>query len=168
MMKNNIYTEQSRSVHHLRFPEFDGEWIENKLGEVADTIGGGTPATTKKEYWGGDIIWLTPTEIKEKFISKSTRTITSLGLQKSSAKILPKGTLLFTSRATIGDVGISEKECSTNQGFQSFIPNANYDTFFLYNWIIKNKKEFLRKASGSTFLEISITEISKIKIILPT
>jgi len=89
-------------------------------------------------------------------------------LKKSSAKILPKGTLLFTSRATIGDVGIAEQECSTNQGFQSFLPNNKYETIFLYNWIIKNRNEFIKKSSGSTFLEINKTEIAKIQLNIPT
>ncbi len=168
MGNNMTSTEHSRNVPQLRFPEFEGEWVVKKLGEIAETIGGGTPDTSKKEYWNGDIVWLTPTEIKEKYISNSIRKITKLGLQKSSAKLLPKGTLLFTSRATIGDIGIAEVECATNQGFQSFIPNSNYDTFFLYNWIIKNRKQFIRKASGSTFLEISKTAISTIKISIPT
>lgn len=88
-------------------------------------------------------------------------------MKKSSAKILPKNTLLFTSRATIGDVGIAQEECSTNQGFQSFIPNENYITEFLYYWIKVNKNKFVRKSSGSTFIEISKGEIQKIKIKLP-
>ena len=99
--------KKETKIPELRFPEFEGEWVEKRLGEIAQTVGGGTPDTTKKEYWNGNIIWLTPTEIKEKYISDSERKITNLGLQKSSAKLLPKKTLLFTSRATIGDVGIA-------------------------------------------------------------
>ena len=139
----------------LRFGEFDGEWSEKRLGDTSEIVGGGTPETIKKEYWDGTIQWFTPTEIKSKFISNSKKTITELGLKKSSAKLLPKGTLLFSSRATVGDVGIAQDECTTNQGFQSFIVNEDNETEFLYNWIIKNKKEFLKRASGSTFLEIS-------------
>ncbi len=159
---------ENKMIPELRFPEFKGEWVEKKLGEIVETIGGGTPKTTKEEYWNGDILWLTPTEIKEKYISSSQRKLTKLGLQESSAKILPKYSLLFTSRATIGDVGIALKECSTNQGFQSFPPNDNYKTDFLYNWILHNRKLFIRKSSGSTFLEISKSEISKIKITIPS
>jgi type I restriction enzyme S subunit len=75
--------------------------------------------------------------------------------------------LLFSSRATVGEVGIAVQECTTNQGFQSFIVNKNNDSEFLYNWIIKNKKEFIRRASGSTFLEIGKSEIKKIKLHIP-
>ena len=76
--------------------------------------------------------------------------------------------MLLSSRATVGDVGIAINECSTNQGFQSLIVNKNNDNVFIYNWILKNKNEFIRKASGSTFLEISKKEVEKIKINLPT
>ena len=137
-------------------------------GDTSIITGGGTPETIKKEYWNGDVEWFTPTEIKSKYISHSVRKITKLGLQKSSAKLLPIGTLLFSSRATVGDVGIAEHECTTNQGFQSFIVNSSNDLEFIYYWIKYNKKEFLRRASGSTFLEISKKEIEKISINLPS
>lgn len=144
------------------------DWEEKKLGEVAEINGGGTPETVKSEYWNGNINWFTPTEIKQKYITKSNRTITELGLKNSSAKVLPEKTLLFTSRATIGDVGIAMNKCTTNQGFQSFMPNDNYVTEFLYYWIRHNKKAFIRKSSGSTFIEISKSAIQKIKILLPS
>jgi type I restriction enzyme S subunit len=154
-------------VPELRFKEFSGEWEEKKLGDIGNIIGGGTPDTSNKIYWNGNIQWFTPTEIKTKYISNSNRTITDLGLKKSSAKLLPKGTLLLTSRATIGDIAIATNECTTNQGFQSLIVNNDNETIYLYNWIILNKKEFIRKSSGSTFLEISKKEIEKIKLNLP-
>ena len=155
----------------IRFRDDDGsdycEWVERKLKDVGNIIGGGTPETNKTEYWGGTIQWFTPTEIKTKYIKSSKRTITELGLKKSSAKILPKGTLLLSSRATIGDISISLQECSTNQGFQSIVVNENNNNEFIYYWILKNKKILLRRSSGSTFLEISKHEISKININLP-
>ena len=156
------------NVPKLRFKEFSGEWEEKLFKNIVDIVGGGTPDTTKEEYWNGNIQWFTPTEIKSKYISNSKRTITELGLKKSSAKILPIGTLLLSTRATIGDVGIAVNECTTNQGFQSLITKDNSNNEFLYNWITTNKKEFLRKASGSTFLEISKKEIEKISISIPS
>jgi len=156
----------------IRFKNKNGndfpDWEEKTLIEVSKIIGGGTPDTTIAEYWDGIHSWLTPTEIKSKYIFKSQRTITSLGLNKSSAKLLPIGSLLFTSRATVGDVGIAVYECSTNQGFQSFIVNEKCNNEFLYYWIKHHKKQFIRRSSGSTFIEISKTEISKIKISLPS
>lgn len=150
-----------------RFPGFTEEWKEVKLGEVAEIVGGGTPDTQCDAFWNGDIQWFTPTDIKSKYIDNSKRTISSIGLKSSSARLLPKGTLLFTSRATIGDVGIATTECSTNQGFQSLLP-GNYNADFIYYWLIQNNHEFVRKSSGSTFLEISKKEIQKVKIKIPS
>ena len=155
----------------IRFKCDDGhpfpDWEKKKLGEIANIIGGGTPDTYEDKYWGGQIQWFTPTELKAKYISNSVRTITDVGLQKSSAKLLPIGTILFSSRANVGDVSIALNECATNQGFQSFVVNSKTINEFLYYWVTHNKKTFLRGASGSTFLEISKQEISKIIIDLP-
>ena len=155
----------------LRFKQPGGtnfpNWEEKKLGEVAEIVGGGTPDSTAHEYWNGNIIWYTPTEIKKKYLSNSTRSITALGLQKSSAKLLPVGTLLLSSRATIGDVSIAKTECSTNQGFQNLIVNQKNHNEYWYYWLLYNKRELIRRSSGSTFLEINKTEISKILTIRP-
>ena len=156
------------NIPKLRFKEFSGDWEDKTINDVANIIGGGTPDTTVKEYWNGNIQWFTPTEIKSMYISNSKRTISELGLKKSSAKILPKGSLLLSTRATVGDVGIAVNECTTNQGFQSLIITKNNNNIFIYNWILNNKIEFLKKSSGSTFLEISKKEIEKIKIITPS
>jgi type I restriction enzyme S subunit len=144
------------------------DWEEKRLGEVANFIGGGTPETGKGQYWGGDIQWFTPTEIKQKYLSNSKRMITKEGLQKSSATLLPVGTLLLSTRATVGDVAIAQRECTTNQGFQSLIVKSGEYNEFWYYWILNNNKTLLRRSSGSTFLEISKTEIAKIKTIKPS
>ena len=144
------------------------DWEEKRLGEVAEIIGGGTPDTTNNDYWDGDIQWFTPTEIRSKFISNSKRTISQSGLKKSSAKLLPSGTILFTSRATIAELGFATQECSTNQGFQSLVVNKNNNSEFVYYLIKFFKKEFIRKSQGSTFLEISSKEMKKIKFKIPS
>jgi type I restriction enzyme S subunit len=144
-----------------------GEWENTVLGDIADIVGGGTPSTNNEEYWSGDVVWLTPSEINQKFIGESKRTISELGVQKSSAKKLPIGTILFTSRATIGEVAIAIAEVTTNQGFQSFISNEKTFNEFLYYWIVNNKKSFIERASGSTFLEISKSKIQPMEISLP-
>src|SRR5690606_25927047 len=128
------------NVPNLRFPSFEEEWKFTKFGEIAQIIGGGTPETNIEEYWNGDIQWFTPTEVKSNFVTKSNRTITELGLKKSSAKLLPKGTILLTTRATIGEVAIATQECTTNQGFQSLIVNKEAKNIFISNWIKQNKK----------------------------
>ncbi|MBU3015051.1 restriction endonuclease subunit S [Poseidonibacter lekithochrous] len=143
------------------------DWEEKSLSDVSEIVGGGTPDTTKDEYWNGDIQWFTPTEIKSDNVSTSKRTISLLGLKKSSAKILPKGTILLTTRATIGEVSIALKECTTNQGFQSLVVNDSNNSIFIFNWIKRNKYKFISRANGSTFPEISKKEIEKIKIKLP-
>ena len=160
--------EKQKKIPQLRFPEFEGEWEKNILNDTCTIIGGGTPNSGKEEFWNGHIQWFTPTEIKMDYVSKSERTITELGLKKSSANFLPKGTILLTSRATIGEVAIALNECTTNQGFQSLIVNKLYNNLFIFNWIKNNRYEFVRRANGSTFLEISKSEIGKIPIYIPT
>ncbi|MBW0161353.1 MAG: restriction endonuclease subunit S [Sediminibacterium sp. Gen4] len=156
----------------IRFKDESGrdfpEWEYRRFADVGEIVGGGTPDTFNDKYWNGEILWFTPTEIKQKYLSKSKRTITKEGLKKSSAKVLPKGTILLSTRATIGDVAIALEECSTNQGFQNIIVSANNDNEFIYYWILNNKKEFITRSSGSTFLEISKAEINKIRIQLPS
>ena len=144
-----------------------GEWDEKSIDEITEVVGGGTPSTSNQEYWDGEIVWLTPSEINRKYISKSKRTISIEGVNNSSAKILPKGTVLFTSRATIGEVAIAQNEVTTNQGFQSFIVKTDILNEFLYYWLIFNKNLFLERASGSTFLEVSKNSIKLITISLP-
>ena len=156
----------------LRFKDENGkdypDWEEKKLGEVCEIVGGGTPDTNIPEYWGGEIQWFTPTEIKSDFVSNSIRTITELGLQKSSAKKLPIGTILLTTRATIGEVSIAGRECTTNQGFQSLITSKENCSIFIFNWIKRNKHELISRANGSTFPEISKNAIEKISLNAPS
>ncbi len=157
------------NIPKLRFPEFknDGEWRERDFYKIGEFIGGGTPSTSEHTYWNGKIQWYTPTEIKNGTLKPSIRTITKLGLQKSSAKLLPEGTILITTRATIGDVAITEQECTTNQGFQSLVVNdTEINVFWLY-WIQEFKNELIKRSSGSTFKEIGKAEIKSIPTFSP-
>ena len=142
-------------------------WKTVRLGEVADILGGGTPDSGNAAYWNGDINWFTPTEVKQKYLAGSQRKITRLGLQASSAKLLPAGALLVTTRATIGDVGIATQECATNQGFQSLVVKPPHIKEFWYYWLKHNKHLLLRLASGSTFLEVGRRSIAKILAMCP-
>ena len=155
----------------IRFKKENGEafpdWEEKRLGDMAQIVGGGTPDTNNSDYWNGDIQWFTPTEIRKKYIDKSVRTITQYGLQNSSAKVLPTGTILFTSRATIAEVAFCTTSCTTNQGFQSLIVNDRNDPELVYYLIIFYRKRFIRKSQGSTFLEISSREMKNIKFHVP-
>ena len=152
----------------MRFPEFTDEWVEITIQNLATVLGGGTPDTTNKSYWDGNIQWFTPSEIgKNKYVNTSLRTITEDGLNNSSAKLLPPHTILLSSRATVGECSLTLQECATNQGFQSLIAK-NCDTDFLYYLIQTKKKELIKKSCGSTFLEISANEVRKIKVAIPT
>jgi type I restriction enzyme S subunit len=156
------------NVPNLRFPEFCGEWVTKSINDLAVVIGGGTPDTTVKSYWDGEIQWFTPSEIgKNKYVDSSLRTITEVGLNNSSAKLLPPNTILLSSRATIGECSLSLRECATNQGFQCLVSKkCNVD--FLYYLIQTKKKDLIRKSCGSTFLEISANEVRKIQVSVPS
>ncbi len=151
-----------------RLRGFNQAWQRVRLGDIAEIIGGGTPSTQITSFWNGSINWFTPTEIGiTKYVYKSQRTITPLGLKKSSAKLLPIGTILLTSRASIGDCAILKVVATTNQGFQSLIPLEKINNEFLYYLMLTLKNKLLKLASGSTFLEVSPNKIKNLLIPLP-
>src|SRR5690625_469620 len=143
------------------------DWEVKRVKSVADVIGGGTPSTTEVKYWNGNINWFRPSEIKGKFVYKSERKISKAGLKNSSAKELPIGTILLTTRATIGEASLSTEISTTNQGFQSLVCKKGTNNVFLYELIKFNKNELYRRANGSTFLEISGKEIKQIPLAIP-
>ncbi len=142
-----------------------------KISDFADVIGGGTPSTKIEEYYGGDIPWLTPKDMSthnSKYIEVGSRSITDLGLKKSSAKIVPKGTVLFTSRAPIGYIAIANKEVSTNQGFKSLICNDKIAHNEYIYYLLKSKVSAIESiASGSTFKEVSGSVLKDFIVELP-
>lgn len=127
------------------------------MGDVATIVGGGTPSTNNDAYWDGDIDWYSPAELGEQvYAERSARRITQAGYDSCSATLLPAGkTILFTSRAGIGNTAILRRSACTNQGFQSLVVNDDTDVYFVYSMTDRIKKFAERKASGSTFLEIS-------------
>lgn len=132
-------------------------WEQRKLGDVATIVGGGTPSTNNDAYWDGDIDWYSPAELGDQvYADRSVRRITQAGLDSCSATLLPAGkTILFTSRAGIGNTAILRWSACTNQGFQSLVVNDDTDVYFVYSMTDRIKKFAEQKASGSTFLEIS-------------
>ena len=163
-------TRQPKSmVPKVRFKGFTDEWEQRKLGEIATIVGGGTPSTKNPEYWDGDINWYSPAEIGNQiYTEKSERQITELGLKKSSAKLLPVGTVLFTSRAGIGKTAILNKEACTNQGFQSIIPRSKMlNSYFLFSRTNSLKQYGETMGSGSTFVEVSGKQMSKMPLFIP-
>ena len=169
--RNRRMEDKERKVPKLRFPGFTGDWEQRKLGDIVDIVGGGTPATGESLYWNGDIDWYSPSEIYDDtiYIEGSLRKITLDGLNNSSAKILPAyKTILFTSRATIGEMAILSKAGCTNQGFQSFIVNeGKIEIYFLFSMKPIIKKYAIKHASGSTFLEVSKNVLQNMPLFIP-
>lgn len=154
----------------LRFKGYTDEWEQRKLGELAEIVGGGTPSTSVESYWDGDIDWYAPAEIGEQiYLKSSQRKITEEGLNKSSAKVLPVGTVLFTSRAGIGKTAILLKEGCTNQGFQSIVPNKNkLDSYFIFTRSEELKRYGETVGAGSTFVEVSGKQMANMELMMPT
>ena len=148
---------EKTNVPKIRFAGFTDPWEQRKLGEAATIVGGGTPSTNNDAYWDGDIDWYSPAELGDQvYADRSVRRITQAGYDSCSATLLPAGkTILFTSRAGIGNTAILRRSACTNQGFQSLVVNDDTDVYFVYSMTDRIKKFAEQKASGSTFLEIS-------------
>lgn len=145
-------------------------WDVEKLSKFGDVVSGGTPDTEKRSYWGGDLVWVTPSDLstlKSKFLFNSSKHITEEGLKNSSAKQLPKHSLIVCTRATIGTCVINKVECSTNQGFKNIILNNSDSVEYLYYQIQNNENNLKILGCGSTFLEVSKTDFGKFLIPSP-
>lgn len=146
------------------------DWEMVELEKVAEIKSGGTPSTNRSEFWNGHILWCTPTDITSlsgKYLSDTNRKITEMGLNNSAAELLPIGSVLMTSRATIGECAIVKRPMTTNQGFKNFICNRTVNNEFLYYLLSSQKDKFIELCNGSTFLEISTTQVRKFKITIP-
>lgn len=146
------------------------EWKTVKLSDLGEIVGGATPSTSREEYYNGDIPWLTPKDLagyQYRYIGKGERNITKAGLESCSAKIMPKNTVLFTSRAPIGYVAIAKNDICTNQGFKSIVPNDQTDYLFLYYLLKYNKDKIEAMGSGTTFKEVSGFTMCEIEVKVP-
>ena len=154
-----------------RLPGFSGEWEVKRLGELADIRSGGTPSTTQPQFWDGDILWCTPTDITAlkgfKYLNSTSRTISQQGLKVSSAELIPANSIAMTSRATIGECAINQLPVTTNQGFKNFVPSGTVDVEFLYYLLLTQKQGFISRCGGSTFLEISKGQLATYGVRLP-
>ena len=153
----------------IRFQGFRDDWVQYKLSDIAEIIGGGTPDTNDPTYWNGDIEWYAPAEIGGQIFAKeSVRKITKEGLKHSSARILPAHhTVLFTSRAGIGNMAILERPAATNQGFQSLVCHNDINPYFVFSMGSNVKKKAEQVAAGSTFSEISGEKLGKLVFMFP-
>ena len=140
------------------------------LGDVCAIVGGGTPRRNNEAYFGGDIPWATPTDVtalSDLSIARTKETITETGLRESSARLVPTGTVLLTSRATIGYAAIAERPMATNQGFANFICGDYLVPEYLAYWLRGQQDHLIRLAGGTTFKEISKSTLKGIPIPLP-
>lgn len=165
----NMFPKKGETCPQIRFPGFNDDWEQRKLGEVAEIVGGGTPSTNVSEYWDGNINWYTPAEISDQiYLESSQRKITEEGYSSCSAKMLPVGTVLFTSRAGIGKTAILSQKSCTNQGFQSIVPHKDkLDSYFIFSRSEELKRYGETVGAGSTFVEVSGKQMADMDLMLP-
>lgn len=146
-------------------------WPLVRLDEVARVVGGATPSSKIADYWGGDVLWVTPADLSKldgRYISDTPRKITEAGLHSCAAEVLPAESVLLSSRAPIGQVAINSKPMATNQGFKSLVPDRQrLDPIFLYWWLRSNRQKIERLGNGATFKEVSKAVVSRVEIPLP-
>ena len=149
----------------------DPDWTIGTIADLGTIVGGSTPSKAKLEYYTKKgISWITPKDLsinKDKFINRGEIDISELGLKNSSTRILPPGTVLFSSRAPIGYIAIAKGEVTTNQGFKSIIPNSNVGKAFVYYFLKDNLVNIENMASGSTFKEVSGATMKSVKAFIP-
>ena len=165
MKKYAVLTREPRCF----LGSFDFSWEQRKLGDIADIVGGGTPSTGNQSYWDGDIDWYAPAEIADQiYANSSQKKITGLGYENSSAKMLPPGTVLFTSRAGIGKTAILTLKGCTNQGFQSIVPHrGELDSYFIFSRTGELKRYGELVGAGSTFVEVSGKQMAVMELMMP-
>ena len=168
-MLEKMFPKNGSNVPEIRFKGFTEAWEQRKLGELADIVGGGTPSTGVSDFWDGDIDWYAPAEIAEQiYLTSSQRKITEEGYNHSSAKMLPVGTVLFTSRAGIGKTAILTRKGCTNQGFQSIVPHkGELDSYFIFSRTEELKQYGETVGAGSTFVEVSGKQMANMELMMP-
>jgi type I restriction enzyme S subunit len=184
---NKNLEEMAQAIFKSWFVDFepfqDGEFVESEFGRIpngwrvgtisdlGDVIGGSTPSKACSDYYTDrGIAWITPKDLsvnKDKFISKGEIDITELGFKKSSTRVMPKGTVLFSSRAPIGYIAIAKNDVTTNQGFKSVVPKRNIGTPYVFYFLKNNVNLIENRASGSTFKEVSGSVMKQIPAVIP-
>lgn len=145
-------------------------WEIVQLQDIGKIVSGGTPSTKVSEYWGDEICWISPADLSGytyKYISKGNKSISRIGLENSSAKLMPKGSILFSSRAPIGYVAIASNSLATNQGFKSLVPHDNIFNEYVYYYLKSAKQLAEKQANGTTFKELSAKAFARLPIPLP-
>lgn len=184
--RNHNLEEQAQALYKSWFVDFepfkDGEFVDSELGlipegwcvgtlsDLGDVVAGGTPSKAKAEYYtDSGIHWLTPKDLSNhcgKYTSRGENDITALGYQNSSAKLMPRGSVLFSSRAPIGYITIAKNDICTNQGFKSVVPTLA-GTGYIYYWLKEHTEDIEQQASGSTFKEASGSLMKSLTALVP-
>ncbi len=154
----------------MEFGELPEGWVWTTVAELGKVVSGGTPSTKEASYWGGDIAWISPSDLTgytDKFIVRGAKSITASGLQNSSATVMPAGSVHFSSRAPIGYTVISSRSMTTNQGFKSLVPADGVFNEYIYYYFKSAKQLAESVATGTTFKEISGSAFSKMPVPLP-
>lgn len=168
--KNEPYKSSGGKMIDSELGEIPAGWRVNSLGDVVDIRGGTTPSTANPDFWGGDIHWTSPKDLSNSrglFLLDTESKITEAGLSQIGSGLLPRGTLLLSSRAPIGYLAISNIEISINQGYIAFLPGHYFSNHFMYLWLKNNMREIVNAANGSTFLEISKSSFRNIESVVP-
>lgn len=170
-INDNLEQQAATYFQELFINNANPMWQISTISDLGTVVGGSTPSKTKPEYYTNNgIAWITPKDLsinKSKFISHGENDITELGLKNSSATVMPKDTVLFSSRAPIGYIAIASNEVTTNQGFKSVIPYSEIGTAFVYFFLKHSLPVIESAASGSTFKEISGSAMKNIPAIIP-
>ncbi len=171
LIKNSKFYGKGKEIKEDEKPySIPDTWLWVRLVDIGDIVGGGTPKTSEVSFWeNGTISWITPADMRGlgKYVSCGMRKITKVGLEKSSARLLPKGTVIYSSRAPIGYIAIALNELCTNQGFKSVIPFNVELSEYLYYCLISQTQNIISRASGTTFKEISGGEFGQTIIPIP-
>ena len=171
-VNDNLEQQILSMYEHLFVTKKESDWKEGSLGDIGTIVGGGTPSKSRAEYYAENgIAWITPKDLsinKSKYIYHGGVDISDLGFKKSSASLVPAGTVLFSSRAPIGYIAIAGQELTTNQGFKSVIPCKTIGTSFIYCFLKKNLPLIESMSSGSTFKEISGSSMKQVPVTIPS
>ena len=143
------------------------------LEDVAALVGGGTPSRAKSEYFGGDVPWVTPTDLPPigtvRLLGPVSENLTEAGLKNSSAKLVPPGSVLFSTRASIGKIAVTDRKCATNQGFCNFVPKHGVlDPWYLAYYLSSETDNITALAGKTTFKEISRKKLRSFSIPVPS
>ena len=153
-----------------RSPQVPDGWQLARLGDVADIVGGSTPSRSRKEFWDGNVSWVVPSELTDlqgRYLTVTKDSITNEGIKSSGLRLIPAGSVLLTSRATIGVTAINAIPVTTNQGFQNLVVKNGIDSLWLYYSVSSLRKELERRAAGSTFLEVSRDSVRSLPLFVP-